>query len=266
MSDDHGAASYRAAGVDYEALDAGKAARESPRRSPPRNLLAARGAAARALDASRGEPAVRVRARRAELRVRRRGARYEVDRRAPRCSRSWGVNRFAGRRLRHGLRQSSNDLCCVGRACRSSVKRLLRHRRLRLVPRAGSRGSAARGGGRRACARRRAARGGGGESPSLPGLVDERDIELAGAAVGAVPAGRSPILGEQLGPGDEIVLVSSSGLHANGASLARLLAARLPDGYATADRGRPDARRGAPRAVGHVRPRSSRQRSRPSCR
>jgi phosphoribosylformylglycinamidine cyclo-ligase len=36
------------------------------------------------------------------------------------------------------------------------------------------------------------------------------------------------------------VLVASSGLHANGASLARLLAGRLPDGYATelpADRG-----------------------------
>jgi len=67
----------------------------------------------------------------------------------------------------------------------------------------------------------------------LPGLLDERDIELAGAAVGVVPEGHSPILGEALKPGDEIVLVASSGLHANGASLARLLAGRLPDGYAT---------------------------------
>ena len=75
---------------------------------------------------------------------------------------------------------------------------------------------------------------GGGESPSLPGLLDERDIELAGAAVGVVPEGRSAILGAELQAGDEIVLVSSSGLHANGASLARLLAGRLPDGYATA--------------------------------
>jgi phosphoribosylformylglycinamidine cyclo-ligase len=65
-------------------------------------------------------------------------------------------------------------------------------------------------------------------------LVGERDIELAGAAVGVVPAGRSPILGAALSAGDEIVLVSSSGLHANGASLARHLVARLPDGYATA--------------------------------
>jgi phosphoribosylformylglycinamidine cyclo-ligase len=75
---------------------------------------------------------------------------------------------------------------------------------------------------------------GGGESPSLPGLVDARDIELAGSAVGVVPAGHTAILGEQLGAGDEIVQDSSSGLHANGASLARLLADRLPAGYATA--------------------------------
>ncbi len=48
-----------------------------------------------------------------------------------------------------------------------------------------------------------------------------------------MPAGRAAILGERLAAGDEIVLVASSGLHANGASLARLIAGRLPDGYAT---------------------------------
>lgn len=74
---------------------------------------------------------------------------------------------------------------------------------------------------------------GGGESPSLSGLVEEEEIELAGSAVGTIPAGREPLLGEGLGAGDEIVLVASSGLHANGASLARLIAADLQDGYAT---------------------------------
>jgi phosphoribosylformylglycinamidine cyclo-ligase len=64
-------------------------------------------------------------------------------------------------------------------------------------------------------------------------MLVEEDIELAGAAVGAVPPGRSAILGERLGPGDEIVIVASSGLHANGASLARRVAGQLPDGYAT---------------------------------
>ncbi len=74
---------------------------------------------------------------------------------------------------------------------------------------------------------------GGGESPSLPGLVDAAEIELAGSAVGVIPDGREPILGQRLAAGDEIVLVESSGLHANGSSLARLVAAELDAGYAT---------------------------------
>lgn len=69
---------------------------------------------------------------------------------------------------------------------------------------------------------------GGGESPALPGLVSDRDVELAGSAVGIVP--RAPLLGDALEPGDEIVLVESSGLHTNGASLARMLVDRHPDG------------------------------------
>jgi phosphoribosylformylglycinamidine cyclo-ligase len=71
---------------------------------------------------------------------------------------------------------------------------------------------------------------GGGESPTLPGVVAEGEIELAGAAVGVIPEGHGPILGKALAPGDDIVLVASSGLHANGASLARLVASRLPEG------------------------------------
>ncbi len=74
---------------------------------------------------------------------------------------------------------------------------------------------------------------GGGESPSLPELVGGDDIELAGSAVGVIPDGRPPILGEALADGDEIVLVESTGLHANGSSLARLIASELPEGYAT---------------------------------
>jgi phosphoribosylformylglycinamidine cyclo-ligase len=62
--------------------------------------------------------------------------------------------------------------------------------------------------------------------------VAGEDIELAGSAVGVIPGGR-PSLGEDLAPGDEVVLVASSGLHANGSSLARMIAARLTDGYRT---------------------------------
>jgi phosphoribosylformylglycinamidine cyclo-ligase len=75
---------------------------------------------------------------------------------------------------------------------------------------------------------------GGGESPALPGLVSPDDIELAGSAIGLIPPEWGPILGEELRAGDAIVLVESSGLHANGASLARSVAAGLPEGLLTA--------------------------------
>lgn len=74
---------------------------------------------------------------------------------------------------------------------------------------------------------------GGGESPSLPDLLSPGELELAGSAVGFVPPGVEPLLGGRLAPGDAIVLVASSGLHANGASVARAVAARLPEGWAT---------------------------------
>jgi phosphoribosylformylglycinamidine cyclo-ligase len=73
---------------------------------------------------------------------------------------------------------------------------------------------------------------GGGESPSLPELVSADEIELAGSAVGVVADNR-PILGESLRAGDEIVLVASSGMHANGSSLARMIASKLDAGYDT---------------------------------
>ena len=65
----------------------------------------------------------------------------------------------------------------------------------------------------------------GGESPTLSGVINPDQIDLAGSALGLVPAGGRPWLGADLEPGDEIVVVASSGLHANGASLARALAA-----------------------------------------
>ncbi|WP_431776632.1 AIR synthase-related protein [Streptomyces cucumeris] len=74
---------------------------------------------------------------------------------------------------------------------------------------------------------------GGGESPALPGLVAADGLELAGSALGIVPPGRDAVLGQDVAPGDRIVLLASSGLHANGASLARRVAADLPQGYST---------------------------------
>jgi phosphoribosylformylglycinamidine cyclo-ligase len=75
---------------------------------------------------------------------------------------------------------------------------------------------------------------GGGESPTLSGVIAEDAIDLAAAAVGRIPDGVAPITGAALSAGDEIVLVASTGLHANGASLVRRVAELLPYGYRTA--------------------------------
>jgi phosphoribosylformylglycinamidine cyclo-ligase len=220
-----GGASYRAAGVDYDALDAGKrlAMAKALSTSP---LLAARGG--RALDASRGEPAFvfELGGQTFAFVVEGLGTKSIIARQV---LEGQGIDRFADVAY-DTVAAILNDLCCVGAlplvvnayfATGASEWYLQQERSASLLE-----------GWRRACTDAGCVWG-GGESPSLPGMLAEQDIELAGAAVGAVPDGRSALLGERLGPGDEIVLVASSGLHANGASLARLIAGRLPDGYAT---------------------------------
>jgi phosphoribosylformylglycinamidine cyclo-ligase len=226
MTEGPGAASYRAAGVDYDALDAAKrmAMAKALSTSP---LLAASGA--RALDSSRGEPAFvfELDGRAFAFVVEGLGTKSIVARQV---LDGQGINRF-GDVAYDTVAAIVNDLCCVG-ALPLVVNAYFATGASEWY-RESDRAAALLEGWRRACADAGCAWG-GGESPSLPGLLDERDIELAGAAVGVVPEGHSPILGEELRAGDEIVLVSSNGLHANGASLARLLAGRLPEGYATA--------------------------------
>lgn len=224
-SESPGGASYRAAGVDYETLDAGKRLAIAGALSTSA-LLAARGG--RALDASRGEPAFvfELDDRAFAFVVEGLGTKSVIARHV---LEGQGINRF-GDVAYDTVAAILNDLCCVG-ALPLVVNAYFATGASEWY-REGERGAALIEGWRKACVDA-GCTWGGGESPSLPGLLDEREIELAGAAVGAVPAGRRPILGEELQPGDEIVLVASSGLHANGASLARLLAGRLSDGYAT---------------------------------
>jgi phosphoribosylformylglycinamidine cyclo-ligase len=74
---------------------------------------------------------------------------------------------------------------------------------------------------------------GGGETPALAGVVAEGRIDLAASCTGIVSPKDRLSLGERLGPGDAIVLLASSGIHANGLSLARRLAGQLPQGYLT---------------------------------
>jgi phosphoribosylformylglycinamidine cyclo-ligase len=72
---------------------------------------------------------------------------------------------------------------------------------------------------------------GGGETPALAGIVEAGRIDLAASCTGLVNPKERLSLGEKLGPGDVIVLLASSGIHANGLSLARKVADRLPQGY-----------------------------------
>lgn len=72
-----------------------------------------------------------------------------------------------------------------------------------------------------------------GETPTLKGVVVPEAIVLSGSAMGLVKPKERLITAENIRPGDAIVLVGSSGIHANGLTLAREIAARLPDGYLT---------------------------------
>jgi phosphoribosylformylglycinamidine cyclo-ligase len=87
-------------------------------------------------------------------------------------------------------------------------------------------------GWKRACERCQVAWG-GGETPALAGIVESGRIDLAASCTGLVSPKPRLSLGEKLGPGDAIVLLESSGIHANGLSLARKLVERLPQGYLT---------------------------------
>lgn len=227
MSDPNqpGESAYAAAGVDYATLDAGKRLALTAALSTS-GALAAHGG--RALDVSRGEPAFvfELGDRTLAFVMEGLGTKAVASRQV---AEQLGLNRFDAVAY-DTVAAIVNDLICVGA--------------LPLVVNAyfatGSSDWYRRGewhaalvdGWSRACADA-GATWGGGESPSLPGLVNGDDIELAGSAVGVMPEGRDPVLGQGLSPGDEIVMVASSGLHANGASLARLIADRLPDGYAT---------------------------------
>ncbi len=74
---------------------------------------------------------------------------------------------------------------------------------------------------------------GGGETPALAGIVEDGRIDLAASCTGLINPKERLSVGDQLGAGDAIVLLASSGIHANGLSLARKLAERLPNGYLT---------------------------------
>lgn len=74
---------------------------------------------------------------------------------------------------------------------------------------------------------------GGGETPTLRDIVIPGTVVLSGSAMGLVkPKGRL-IMPDRIEENDAIMLFESSGIHANGLTLARRIADKLPDGYLT---------------------------------
>jgi phosphoribosylformylglycinamidine cyclo-ligase len=214
---------YAAAGVDYNVLDALKRTALQAAQSTSGALAAQHG---RALDGSRGEPAFVFEFGGQTLAIVQEclGTKSVMARQVQDLT---GENRFADVAY-DTVSAIANDLISVGA--------------LPLVINAyfsvgsagwytGERVTALVEGWRKGC-EAAGATWGGGESPALAGLVAPTDIELAGSAVGAVPQGRKPLLGEDLRPGDDIVLIASSGIHTNGLTLAQQAARQLPEGLA----------------------------------
>lgn len=74
---------------------------------------------------------------------------------------------------------------------------------------------------------------GGGETPTLKDVIIPGTVVLAGSAMGIVKPKSRLISAENLRDGDAIIFIKSSGVHANGLTLARQIADKLPDGYLT---------------------------------
>ncbi|MGA2166220.1 MAG: AIR synthase related protein [Solirubrobacteraceae bacterium] len=216
---------YRRAGVDYAVLDASKRSALSEALATSHWLAAA---GARAADGSRGEPAFVLRFAGSTLAfvLETLGTKSIVAREYHELA---GVNRF-DHVAYDTVAAVLNDLICVG-ALPLVVNAYFATGSSAWYEHA-ERADALLAGWRRGCEDAQCAWG-GGESPSLVDLLAPEEIELAGSALGFVPPPGEPLLGEQLAPSDEIVLLASSGLHANGASLARRVAAQLPRGLET---------------------------------
>lgn len=72
----------------------------------------------------------------------------------------------------------------------------------------------------------------GGESPTLKDVIAPGSILLSGSAIGIIKP-KDKLIAGNIQDSDAIILFESSGVHANGMTLARKIAEKLPQGYLT---------------------------------
>jgi len=75
----------------------------------------------------------------------------------------------------------------------------------------------------------------GGETAEHPGVVASNHVDLAGAALGIVEAGKQ-ITGETIRPGDQIIGIASPNVRSNGFSLIRKIVDDLDESFPGSDR------------------------------
>ncbi len=74
---------------------------------------------------------------------------------------------------------------------------------------------------------------GGGESPTLKGILLPDAAEISGFMLGEIRPRENYVQDGNLEEGDRIIVVPSSGIHANGLTAAREIADQLPERYDT---------------------------------
>lgn len=74
---------------------------------------------------------------------------------------------------------------------------------------------------------------GGGETSTSKGIIQPDTISLAGSCVGIITNEKRLLLETKLKKGDRVIFIRSNGINANGISLTRAIAKKLPQGYAT---------------------------------
>lgn len=73
----------------------------------------------------------------------------------------------------------------------------------------------------------------GGETPTLNGIIVPGTALLSGSSMGMIKGGGDPFNSSEIKHGDRIIFIQSSGIQANGLTMARKIADKLPEGYLT---------------------------------